>query len=180
MARRSKLRDRVIREKILMNVRAGTTFETAARVAGIGQSTLHLWRQKGCEASEKLGKAVRLGPTDRLYLEFLEQVHEAEEMAIADRVGLMAIHAKNNWQAAAWFLERRRPEEFGRKDFVRQEVSGPGGQPIQTETKIGPFTQERLEKAYREKLRREVRAEMENENRRRMDENDTGGLSRSE
>jgi hypothetical protein len=180
MPRQSKLRNKQIRERILNYVRAGTPFETAARASGIGESTLHLWRQRGSEASERRKNGVRLGPNDRMYLEFLEEIKEAEALAIADKISLVAIHGKNSWQAAAWFLERRRPEEWGRRDYVRQEVSGPEGQPLQTETKIGPFPIERLDRTYRDKIRREVAAELRETTQRTDNDDETDGLHGAE
>jgi len=42
---------------------------------------------------------------------------------------IIAAAATKSWQAAAWWLERTHPHEFGRRAV---EVSGPGGGPIVT------------------------------------------------
>ena len=39
-----------------------------------------------------------------------------------------------SWQAAAWRLERKNPDKWGQRNFVKAEHSGPNGAPIQTET----------------------------------------------
>jgi hypothetical protein len=39
---------------------------------------------------------------------------------------------RRSWQAAAWWLERNWPAEFGRR--LATEVSGPGGRPVQVAT----------------------------------------------
>ena len=48
-------------------------------------------------------------------------------------VALIQKAAKDNWQAAAWYLERRYPEDYGRREQHKLEHTGPRGGPIQTE-----------------------------------------------
>lgn len=60
------------------------------------------------------------------------------ELEKADAAGkvhhLKRIRNAEPWQASAWYLERKYPQEWGRKERV--EHSGANGGPIQTETEI--------------------------------------------
>lgn len=55
--------------------------------------------------------------------EFARLCEEAEAIAVANKVALInKAAAEGSWQAAAWSLERRYPELYGRK--IAHEVSG--------------------------------------------------------
>lgn len=106
-----------VQRLICDTVRKGNYLETAAAFAGVAKSTLHDWLKRG--ANQKRGK----------FREFSDAVREA--LAEADVLDVEKIHASRSWQAAAWKLERRHPEQFGRRSAV--EVSGPGGAPVNVE-----------------------------------------------
>jgi len=68
-----------------------------------------------------------------------EWVHEGgnfsdrAKAAIAERelVWLSELRREERgWQRIAWLLERTCPQDYGRKDSVRAEVTGAGGGPI--------------------------------------------------
>ncbi len=50
-----------------------------------------------------------------IYREFLEAIEKAEAQAKVRNVTIIQAAAKDNWQAAAYWLERRYPEEWGRR-----------------------------------------------------------------
>jgi len=85
--------------KILRAVRAGNYLETAARMAGVGASTLHRWM-----ASEEEG-----------FRDFREAVEKARaEAEAADLKLLRSLGVKHGaWQSLAWRLERRNPVLWG-------------------------------------------------------------------
>jgi hypothetical protein len=65
------------------------------------------------------------------YREFRESIKRAE--AQAEVVSVARIRQAANegtWQAAAWYLERKHGDRWGRNDKVRQEISGPEGAPV--------------------------------------------------
>lgn len=107
------------RAKIIADaIAAGNYYETACALAGVDYTTVRKWIQKG----EKAQKGA--------LFEFVKAVKKAEAFAEAERIKRIREAAKEgNWQADAWWLERRFPERWGRKE--RQEISGPGGGPIQ-------------------------------------------------
>ena len=70
------------------------------------------------------GEAAKSG----LYLEFLEAVKKAEASAEIRTVALIETAANQAWQAAAWWLERKHNDRWGRKE--KQEVTGEKGGPV--------------------------------------------------
>lgn len=57
-------------------------------------------------------------------------VQHARARAEADHVRVIRAAAANDWKASAWWLERSRPESFGRR---LQHEGAPGGLPIQVQ-----------------------------------------------
>jgi len=99
--------------KIVQALRMGATYELAAKFAGITYQTFNEWRKKG--ASAKSGA----------YFDFVNAVERAEgEAAIGWLAKIEKAANDGNWQAAAWKLERRYPDEYGR---TRHEITGAGG-----------------------------------------------------
>lgn len=151
--RQSKLNSDIA-EKICALIRAGNYIETAAAYVGIHKETIYDWFRKGADR-----------PRSK-YRRFADAVGRAvaeSEMRDLAKIGTAA--DTGAWQAAAWRLERRFPDRWCRKDRVTQEVSGPGGKPIQTESKTettGPLDPKAVAEAYREVVRREIEAETRN------------------
>lgn len=79
---------------IVNALRAGSTRRIAAASAGIDHATLYRW--------------LDFDPA------FRAQVERAEAEAEVRCVSLVAKAASTNWRAAAWWLERRRPADYGR------------------------------------------------------------------
>lgn len=95
---------------------AGNTRRAACAFAGIGESTLDRWLDR--------------------YGDFGEAVKKAEGDAEVRNVAIIARAAQTGtWQAAAWWLERRYPHDYGRT--VQQvEHTGAGGGPMQVTFRI--------------------------------------------
>lgn len=118
MARPTKCTPEVIAEYCRCIVEDEVTLAAAAALAGIDSyATIQNWRRLGKE-----GKSP--------YRTFLA----AEEKAIAewqrDRLREMK-GAGANWVRPAWQLERRLPDEYGRRERV--EHVGDGGGPVRIE-----------------------------------------------
>ena len=102
--RPSKLTEE-LQAEICKYIEQGNTYDRACRLTGISDSIFYLWKAEG-EKSES-GK----------YFEFLEAVKKAADLFKAWNIGvIMKAAQENTWQAAAWLLERKYPEEFGRRD----------------------------------------------------------------
>jgi hypothetical protein len=98
--------------RIIQALEAGNYFETACGYAGIHQATGYAWMAKGREA------------TSGVYREFYEAVEKATANAEAGMVAIIKLASRDTWQAAAWWLERRAPDRWGRQ---RQEITGKDG-----------------------------------------------------
>jgi hypothetical protein len=90
----------------------------AAASAGIDRTTLLDWLKRGARhETAALSK-------------FATDYAEAEGDAEVKAVDLITAAAKRGqWQAAAWRLERKHPERWGRRERI--EHSGPGGGPVE-------------------------------------------------
>lgn len=103
-------------QKIVQAVASGNYLETAAAYGGITYTTFNNWMNRG-ESRER-----------KDYIEFFEAVKKAEADAEVLRVARISKAAnEGNWQADAWYLERRYPNRWGKRV---SEVSGPNGDAV--------------------------------------------------
>ncbi len=94
----------------------GASYEMACRYAGITYQTYRNWILKG--------EAARTGA----YREFVDRMAAAEGRAVIGWLAKIEKAASDGaWQAAAWKLERRYPDVYGRQ---RIEVTGADGEPL--------------------------------------------------
>ena len=85
--------------RIVEALELGATYEHAAAYGGITYQTFCNWRDE--------------------YLEFFEAIKAAEARAVYGWLEKIERAAEpGNWQAAAWKLERRHPEQWGRREKV--------------------------------------------------------------
>lgn len=92
--RRSKYTPETV-EKITQAIRLGATYELAASYAGISHTTFFEWMNTKPEFVEQVKAAEGAGA-----MQWLAKIEKAA--------------TEGNWQAAAWKLERRYPERYGR------------------------------------------------------------------
>lgn len=96
-----------VADKIVAAVRAGNYMETAAAFAGITKETLYAWMRTGAAKTN--------GP----YRKFSDAIKRALGEAEASDLMLIQKAAKDGaWQAAAWRLERRFRERWGKSIAV--------------------------------------------------------------
>lgn len=91
-------------ERLLEGLRHGMTRRAAAAYAGFGKSALYDMIDR-----------------DRTLRTAIENAEGEAESAYTKLVANAATDPKN-WTAAAWWLERRHPNDFGRKDRVEVKV----------------------------------------------------------
>jgi transposase len=107
--RPSKLTPR-LRGRIALAVSAGTSYKAAAQSAGVAESTLHSWLARG-RAEQG---ARRQDASERPYVRLLEAVEQASGRAEVRAAELITKAAETDWRAAAFYLERRDPETWGK------------------------------------------------------------------
>lgn len=94
MARPTKYTSETV-ERVLEAIRLGATYELAAGYAGISYTTFNDWHQKKPEFSQALKEAEGVAAVG-----WLKRIEDAA--------------AEGAWQAGAWKLERRYPQDYGR------------------------------------------------------------------
>ena len=101
-------------ERLKDAIVAGNYIETACEYAGINRSTLYHWLS---EAEKPRAR--------KEYLELKDTITRAKAEAIVRNVSHINSAAKKSWQAAAWWLERTQPKDYGRNQRV--ELTGVNG-----------------------------------------------------
>lgn len=91
-----------VEAKVLQAIATGCTRRLAAAFAGIGERTLYTYMSR----------------TGQQYRQFRQAIEKAEAEAAMTMVGAVRAAAPTSWQAAAWWLERKYPDEWARKDRV--------------------------------------------------------------
>lgn len=113
--------------KLLQALRGGNFREVACEWAGIPERTFRAWMQEG-EAGAPQSS-----------VDFCRQVMEAEKAAEIRNVAFVMKAAEEDPKHAEWWLERKHPERWGRKD--RHELTGAGGGALQVEHEGGALEQ---------------------------------------
>jgi transposase len=119
-------------DKIIEALRAGNYIETACAYAGINTTTYHRWIQEA-DQGVSLNDTMLSEEDLTKRREFRDSCARARAEAEVRNVTLIqkAAGETKNWSAAGWWLERSFPDRWGRQTKVVQEISGPGGAPIQ-------------------------------------------------
>lgn len=127
--------------KICDMLRAGNYLETAAAYAGVDKATLHRWLKRGRAEMDRvegsIGKA-KIRKAEQPFVDFCNSVEKAlSEGEVRDLI-IISNAAKTDWKAAAWKLERKFPDKWGRKERVEANLhhSGKDGGPIKHEQNI--------------------------------------------
>ena len=103
-----------VQARIVQAIVGGNDITVAAAYAGIGKTTFYEWLERGRKA--------KTGP----FADFADAIQKAQADAETRNVALIAKAAQEGtWTAAAWWLERKYPERWGRKE--RHEVTGRDG-----------------------------------------------------
>ena len=100
-----------LQEKLCSHIADGNYLDTACRLAGIDYGTMRRWILQG--ESDMSGR----------FYEFAEAVKVAEAIAESERVRLILHAGKyDDWKANAWYLERKFPDRWGRKERLEATV----------------------------------------------------------
>jgi hypothetical protein len=111
MGRRSKLND--VKEELLKYIALGVPNEHACNAVGINEQTLYNWINRGKEAKRSTNQ----------YYGFLEDYKKAKSKSVVRNVAVIEKYARDkDWKAAAWLLERRYPDLFGKREYRTSDV----------------------------------------------------------
>jgi len=116
MAGRTRKLDKELIAKLSGLVRSGLSNKDAAKACTLSESSFYAWMKKGREDHE----------ADEISIEWM--LYWALERAKADLQNdlLASINVaamKGDWRAAAWLLERRFPEDFGKTQMIRKRTA---------------------------------------------------------
>jgi hypothetical protein len=139
----TKYNDEIVNE-LIKYIKAGNYIKTACEAVGIDESTFYKWGKRAEKKEEP-------------YFQFFQSIKRAESEAIIRNVITIQNAAKRNWTAAAWFLERKDYERWGRKELV----GGIPDKPIQIDLS-GLSTEEIRALAYEHKLKDKSTAKKSN------------------
>lgn len=113
-------------------VKAGNYYSTVFQYLGIAETTWYRWLDEGKTESSGLKK------------EFRERIKSAESHGEIRNVQIIQKAASKSWQASAWYLERKFPERWGRKDRLDAEFQHRGE--VSTNNPFEGLTTEELKK----------------------------------
>jgi len=118
MAGRPTKLTKELTEEIAKYLRAGNYIETTAALVGINRDSIYEWLKRGAAEQERLMKnpRARIRKREKIFVEFSDTVKKAQAQSEAMLVGLVGKAAEKNWTAAAWRLERKFPDKWGRTE----------------------------------------------------------------
>lgn len=109
-------------ETLVTALRTGNYFEHACAFAGLSPSTVYRWLERGRKEREIIEQGNKPDPNEMHYVELCDTIEKARAEAVVRNVGIIQKAANNGtWQAAAWWLERTMPTQFGRQ--IKAEVT---------------------------------------------------------
>ena len=101
-----KLNKQLIEDAVKL-IEAGNYQKHVAQALGVDESTWYRWLREGEQSEDE----------NDLKYKFYQSIKKAEAKAVARNVALIQRAAQEgNWQAAAWWLERKFPAEWGKRD----------------------------------------------------------------
>lgn len=120
-----KLSDKVA-GAIMNALRDGNTIGVAASAGGVSRRTLYYWLERGDKARDLIsaGEEDQLNPWDEMYIIFLEAIEEAQAAIQQELMQRINAAGVKSWQANAWILERRWPDDYSLRQKVEHEVKG--------------------------------------------------------
>lgn len=112
-----------VHEEIVKFIREGASKSMAFKLAGLNEQTPFDWLAQGRKDPEKYPEYVQLAAD----IDFATA--EVQQEMVASIKATATSGRPHTWQAAAWYLERTAPADFGKNDRV--EVKLPDGPLVQ-------------------------------------------------
>lgn len=104
-----------VADTIVGLLRNGLGLDNAARAVGVKDDTVREWIRRGEDRDGRRRPAPK-------YVDFARRVREARAQGEGMLVGQMWRHARDDWRATAWLLERLYPDRYGIGAQVRAQV----------------------------------------------------------
>lgn len=100
-------------DRIASYIKAGNYIDVAASACGVPRNTLHRWLKEGNEAKSGIKKEFRVT------VENAVAVSQVRDVLVIDKAA-----QGGHWRAAAWRLERKNADHWGRRDIVAVDHGG--------------------------------------------------------
>jgi len=133
-----------VQEVLVRAVISGMSFTTAAAAAGISSKAEIQWRDRGERALDRAEQGEPIPEEDAPFVHYVQAIQRARADAVQARLtAINAASADGHWQAAAWWLERMVPKDYGRKATVA--VTGDDGGAVKVEVSAKESLRVKLE-----------------------------------
>ena len=127
-------------QTLINALKAGAYIQTACVYAGVSESTVYRWLDRGRKENERIENEEQPNAEEAPYLELWESIEKARAEATLRNLQVIQTSAQNgSWQASAWFLERTMPALYARRAY--NEVTGPNGGPLQVDLTVEELDQ---------------------------------------
>lgn len=122
-----------VQENIVLMLKLGNYIEAAAPFAGVTKKSIYNWMERGRREEDRVNaaKGRKIRKAEKPFVDFLHAVEKAMAESEIRDVQVLYSAAKKDPKWAAWRLERKYPDRWGRKD--KHEVTGKDGGPIEVE-----------------------------------------------
>lgn len=119
--KQSPLEDKI--EVLIAAVTAGMNIMTACHYSGISSTAVYGWMERGRLEEDRLEMNARLKPkkSEEGCLQIWQDLKKANAVSISTMEAAIIRSAKEGeWKAAAWWLERRQPDTYGKSASERK------------------------------------------------------------
>ena len=104
-----------LQEKFCKAIENGDSILGACGYVGITERTYYNWMDRAAEAKTKTK-----------FVKFKECVDKAKAKALHNFEQVITNASMEHWQAAAWMLERRHPNLYGKRENIEADVNHKG------------------------------------------------------
>lgn len=99
--------------KLVTHIENGCSNREACRIVGVKEDTFKDWLKRG-----------RADDAEDPYKTFADEVEKAEAKAVYKAEAAINSAFDKDWKAAAWYLARKRPEQYADKPSVALATTG--------------------------------------------------------
>lgn len=110
------------RANILETLMAGNTLKVAASAGGMSFQTFNEWRHDDPEFAEAVERAEHYAQMSLLGI-IRNAAERGQTVTVAKDGSIITRDTPGEWTAAAWLAERRWPQDYGRRDTVRIDIT---------------------------------------------------------
>ena len=115
------------KKMIVTQLGNGIDLDTAAAVAGVSTYVLYGYLERGKIEQERIIEGGKPYKREAPYLSLWEEITQARGKGVAQAQQAIISSFKDDWKAAAWYLERTHPTVFSTpatKAIVESKVKG--------------------------------------------------------